>query len=191
MENNTNLDIKERVKIYQFILNKLSIDFNNVKLVGYEVKFPQKTKMKNRTHYLIKPPFSYYRRKKYNFKYNDKYLDLFKKHNYYSLIAIKNLKSKGEDFVNKIFHEVIKEICCTFYFTYTYLWTRSIIESLIERGYKIKVIESKLEINSVIFYPLLSDLESEDPDIIINLSWYPKKCELNKNVLNLSIFNNI
>lgn len=185
------LDIKERVKILQILLNKSPTKFYNVKIAGYNIKLPQKSKLKNRTYYLIKPPFSYNKRKKYNFKFNGFYFDLFKRNNYYSLINIVNLKSKGKDFVNKILLEIINEFCCTDYYVYAYLWIRSIIESLIKRGHKIKVIESQLEPDSVIFYPLFSDIESEDSDLIINLSWYPKKCKLKDNVLNLSIFNNI
>jgi hypothetical protein len=183
-------EMKKRVEIYKSKLNKSSTRFNNVKLFGYDLKFPQKTILKNRTNYLIKTPFNYNKRKKYNFKFNNSYLDLFKKNNYYSFINIVDLKSGKQNFINEILIEIIKEFSCTIYFTYTYLWTRAIIESLIKRDHKIKVIESK-EFDSTIFYPLLSDLESKDSDLIINLSWYPIKCELNENILNLSIFNNI
>jgi len=184
------LDIKERVKILQILLNKHPLEFNNVKLAGYNLKFPKKSKFKYRTRYLIKPPFNYNKRKKYNFKFGDSYLDLFKKNNYYSLISISNLRIRVIDIINKPLTEIIKEFCCTNYYTYAYLWTRSIIESLTKRGYKITVLEPQLDFDSVVFYPLLSDLESEFPNLIINLSWYPMKCKINENVLNLSIFNN-
>jgi len=186
------IDIKERVRLLQNLLRKISPTKPNIiKLVGYDIMTPQKSKLKNRTHYLIKPPFSYNKRKKYNFKYNKSYLDLFKINNYYSLFNIINLKSTGNDFINESLIEMIKEFSCTIYYTYAYLWIRTIIESLIKRNHKIKIIESESEFNPIVFYPLLSDLESEDFDLIINLSWYPQKCEIKNNVLNLSIFNNI
>jgi ADP-heptose:LPS heptosyltransferase len=57
-------------------------------------------------------------------------------------------------------------------------------------GNRVKVKETGLEYNSVIFSPLFSDLESKNPDVIINLCWFPRECEIKENVLNLSIFNN-
>ena len=191
----TNSDIKERMEIDKSILSKSHLSFNNIKIAGYEVRFPQKSHYNHRTTFQVSPPFSYNKRKKYNFKFNSSYLDLYKRYNYYSLINIINFRSSRRNFVNEclleVINEIIKEFCCTEYYTHAYLWTRAILESLLVRGHKIKVVESQLEINTDIFNPLLSDLESEDPDLIINLSWYPVKCDLNENILNLSIFNNI
>jgi hypothetical protein len=179
------LDIKERVKIYQFLLGNSLSKLDSINIAGYQLTLPKTSKLKNRTEYLISPPFKYKGYKRYSFKYKGYYYDFFKRHNFFSLINIENFKLNKKELPM----DLVKDFCCTKYYTLIFLWIRSIIKFFNSNKYKVKVKEFRLDPWSAIYYPLFSDLEENDPDIIINLSWFPVKKKLNENVMNLSIFN--